>query len=116
VLRRLLSPLQPACAPAARALTVAAGGSGSRWQHSPARPCGRPPPHWSSPVLAGYPDPNSAYTLGDTTAVLKPKPEELSVVLKHLGSLSLSLFLNNVPPSFHSWLPMSLDIKSLHLL
>lgn len=78
--------LQPCVRSAARALTVAAGGSGSRWQHSPARPCGRPPPHWSSLELVGnlIQTPTLTYTSsGATTRALKTSA--LSMVLKHLG-------------------------------
>lgn len=53
--------LQPCVRSAARALTVATSSSGSRWQHSPARPCRRPPPHWSSLELVRetHSNPNS---------------------------------------------------------
>lgn len=78
--------LQPCVRSAARALTVAAGSSGSRWQHSSARPCRRPPPHWSSQELVGNLTQTPALTYtsaGATSGVLKSSV--LSMVLKHLG-------------------------------
>lgn len=85
VRRQRRRSLQPCVRSAARALTVATSSSGSRWQHSPARPCRRPPPHWSSLELVKL-----AHTLtltytssGNTIRVMQAL--ELSMVLKHLG-------------------------------
>lgn len=80
------------CSPAARAWTVAAGSNSER-QHSPAQPCGWPPPHWSSLELSG----NLTQTLsnphlggilpGHFSGANPTPPEELFAALKGLGRL-----------------------------